>query len=85
LEIPEEEQLVRLKERDGKVGQDAADMLACLDESILDDVEWDLEIDAVGDFKILAAKLNDFSNNRILTSHQIESLTSRNISSEVKA
>jgi len=85
LEIPEEEQLVRLKERDGKVGQDAADMLACLDESILDDVEWDLEIDAVGDFKILAANLNDFSNNRILTSHQIESLTSRNISSEVKA
>ena len=61
LEIPEEVQLQRLQERDGKSGEDAAAMLACLDESILDDVAWDLKLEAVGDFKLLATELHTFS------------------------
>ena len=61
LEIPEEVQLQRLQERDGKSGEDAAAMLACLDESILDDVAWDLKLEAFGDFKLLATELHTFA------------------------
>lgn len=61
LEIPEEVQLQRLQGRDGKSGADAAAMLACLDESILDDVAWDLKLEAFGDFKLLATELHTFA------------------------
>ena len=54
-------QLQRLQERDGKSGEDAAAMLACLDESILDDVAWDLKLEAFGDFKLLATELHTFA------------------------
>ena len=74
LEIPEEVQLQRLKERDGKIGQDAADMLACLDESIVEDVAWDLNLEAFGDFQILAAELHTFSQTGRLTLSETKSI-----------
>ena len=64
LEIPEATQLERLEERDGKVGEEASELLACLDETLLDGVsDWSLKIDAVGDFKQLATTLHEFTVN----------------------
>ena len=64
LEIPEQTQLERLEERDGKVGEEASELLACLDETLLDGVsDWSLKIDAVGDFKQLATTLHEFTVN----------------------
>lgn len=62
LEISEEIQLQRVEEREGKVGKEAAELLACLDESLLDEIQWDSVIDAVGDFKKLALKLHSFNS-----------------------
>lgn len=75
LEIPEEVQLQRLQERDGKIGEEAAAMLACLDESILDDVAWDLKLEAFGDFKLLAAELHTFSQTGRLTLSETKSIS----------
>ena len=62
LEIPEKTQLERLEERDGKVGEEASELLACLDETLLDGVsDWSLKIDAVGDFKKLATTLHEIA------------------------
>lgn len=60
LEISEEVQLLRIEEREGKVGEEATNLLACLDESLLDGTQWDFVIDAIGDFKELAFKLDSF-------------------------
>ena len=41
--------------RDGKSGEDATELIACMDESMLDEIKtWDYTIDAVGDFKFLS-------------------------------
>jgi len=66
LEIPEQTQLERLEERDGKVGEEASELLACLDETLLDGVsDWSLKIDAVGDFKKLATTLHEIAVKNI--------------------
>ena len=66
LEIPEATQLERLEERDGKVGEEASELLACLDETLLDGVsDWSLKIDAVGDFKKLATTLHEIAVKNI--------------------
>lgn len=85
LEIPEEVQLLRLKERDGKVGEEAENLLACLDESVLDSVEWALQIEAVGDFKILAADLNAFSQTGTFDSTETTVYRSASTSAGVSA
>lgn len=55
LEIPEQTQYERLLSRDGKFGEDATELIACMDESMLDEIKtWDYTIDAVGDFKFLS-------------------------------
>ena len=55
LEIPEQIQYERLLSRDGKFGKDATELIACMDESMLDEIKtWDYTIDAVGDFRFLS-------------------------------
>lgn len=55
LEIPEHIQYERLLSRDGKSGEDATELIACMDESMLDEIKtWDYTIDAVGDFRFLS-------------------------------
>ena len=85
LEIPEEIQLQRLQERDGKIGEEAAAMLACLDESILDDVAWDLKVEAFGDFKLLAAELHTFSQTGRLALSETKAISLSNKFVEVSA
>lgn len=85
LEVPEDVQLLRLKERDGKVGEEAKNLLACLDESVLDNVEWALQIEAVGDFKILAADLDAFSQTGNFDSTETTVHQSASTSAEVSA
>lgn len=58
FEIPREEQLRRLENRDGKTSDDAEQLLDCMDEKLLGQTEgWDLNIVAEGDFKELAQNL----------------------------
>ena len=58
FEIPREEQLKRLLSRDGIIGDDAEDLLDCMDENLLTDVsDWDRNYVAEGDFQQLAATL----------------------------
>lgn len=64
LEIPPETQLERLSERDGKVGDEAAMLIACMDEfAIPVTTKWDQIVPAIGDFKELAKHLHDGASN----------------------
>lgn len=59
FDISKDEQLRRLTARDGKQGADAQELLDCMDEHLLDDIEsWDRVCKAEGDFLELAATLN---------------------------
>ena len=59
LEIPVETQMERLYERDGKTESEAAMLIECVDEYDLPpSIEWDLNVPAIGDFKVLAKRLH---------------------------
>ena len=85
LEIPEEVQLQRLEKRDGKIGEEAASMLACLDESVLDDVTWDLKLEAFGDFKLLATELHTFAQTGRLALSETKEISQSSKLVEVRA
>ena len=54
-----ETQLARLSERDGKIGDEAAMLIECMDEFALPvTTEWDQIMPAVGDFRDLATNLH---------------------------
>ena len=58
FEISREEQLKRLLYRDGILGDDAEDVLDCMDENLLTGIpDWDRTYVAEGDFQQLAAKI----------------------------
>lgn len=59
FDISKDEQLRRLNARDGKQGSEAHELLDCMDEHLLDDIEcWDRVCKAEGDFLELAATLD---------------------------
>jgi cytidylate kinase len=66
FEISKDEQLRRLTARDGKQGADAHELLNCMDEHLLDDIEsWVRVCKAEGDFLELAATLDAVARKRI--------------------
>lgn len=59
FEISKNEQLRRIDVRDGKQGADAQELLDCMDEHLLDNIDaWDCVYRAEGDFLELAATLD---------------------------
>lgn len=59
FEISKNEQLRRIDVRDGKQGADAQELLDCMDEHLLDNIDaWDFVYRAEGDFLELAATLD---------------------------
>jgi len=66
FEISKDEQLRRLTARDGKQGAEAHELLNCMDEHLLEDIEsWDRVCKAEGDFLELAATLDAVARKRI--------------------
>lgn len=64
FEISREEQLRRLGSRDGKSSNDAEQLIDCIDENLLGQIDsWDLKIVAEGDFKELAQYLHQLCEN----------------------
>jgi len=64
FEISREEQLRRLGNRDGKSSNDAEQLIDCIDENLLGQIDsWDLKIVAEGDFKELAQYLHQLCEN----------------------
>ena len=66
FKISREEQLRRLKVRDGKSSDDAEQLIDCINENLLDLTDvWDLNIVAEGDFKELAKNLHQLSEKTL--------------------
>ena len=66
FEISKDEQLRRLTARDGKQGAEAHELLNCMDEHLLEDIEsWDRVCKAESDFLELAATLDAVARKRI--------------------
>ena len=66
FDVSKDEQLRRLTARDGKQGAEAHELLDCMDEHLLDDIEsWDRVCKAEGDFLELAATLDAVARKKI--------------------
>ena len=84
LEIPVEEQLNRLAQRDGTTGQDAEELIECMDElALVDVIDWNHVIDAVGDFKELATTLHELAEKPLYELKNHSSTMDRQHSQEV--
>jgi len=81
FEISREEQLQRLKNRDGKIGSEADKLVSCLDELELENIsDWDYVIPAVGDFRELALAIHtEISSSNIIHRNLQDSRKATNI------